>query len=144
MPASPLTQVAEGVISPAKIVSTVAGNLGHANGFPMVPPVGAGMVPELVSCHLSYAFSVAAYAAGGQVSVNLSGGGAVQSNAVEAADCVGASAGNSWLLQASGPTEGTPTVANAGLNLVAKTAFTNPGTAQGTLKYRCLYRVHEL
>lgn len=146
MPASLENQRVTGTITPAQIVSTATGGLGETTkGFPILPPVGVGFVPELISCHLSYQFSVAAYSAGGAVHVDLNNAtGDQQSEAVDAAQLLGGSASASVMLRPLLQTNGTPTVGNSGLNLAADVAFTQPGTAMGYLKYDLLYRVRAL
>jgi hypothetical protein len=144
MPTSLENQRVVGTVTPAKIVSKLTGGLGETSlGFPILPPVGAGLVPELVSCHLSYQFSVAAYGAGGAIHVNLSSGDQ-QSESVDAAQLLGGSSNVSVLLRPLPTTNGTPTRENTGLNLVADAAFTQPGTAAGYLKYDLQYRVRIL
>lgn len=139
---SNLVKVATGEISAADIVATDAGKLGHANGYPLLAAVGSGYVPEFIACALFYDFDTAAYTAGGNTTVNLSGGGAAQSDPVSAANCLGAAADKLVLLRPPTASAGVAMVDNAGLNLVAAVAFTDPGTAVGVLRYALMYRVH--
>ena len=122
-------------------MATGAGKLGHADGYPLVAPVGAHNAPEFVSAVLVYDFGVAGYAAGGNVTVNLSGG-AAQSDLVAAADFCGAGEDKVVLLRPPTASAGVAMVENAGLNLVAASAFTNGGTSTGVICYAVMYRVH--
>lgn len=140
--AANLLRVATGTITAADIVATDAGKLGHANGYPLVAAVGTHNVPEFISAALFFDYSTAAYTDGGNVTVNLSGGGAAQSDPVAAANFCGAAADKAVLLRPPTASAGVAMVENAGLNLVAATAFTNPGTAAGVIRYAVLYRVH--
>jgi hypothetical protein len=137
-----LIKVVTGSISAADIVATGAGKLGHANGYPLLAAVGTHNVPEFISCVLIADFDTAAYTDGGNVTVNLSGGGAAQSDPVAAADFIGAAADKVVVLRPPTAAAGVAMVENAGLNLVAATAFTNPGTAAGVIRYALNYRVH--
>jgi hypothetical protein len=132
----------EGTISAADIVSTDANKLGHAQGCPLLAAVGAGYAPELVSCVLVHDYDTAAYTDGGNLTVNLSGGGAAQSDPVAAANSLGAAGDRVVLLRPPTASAGVAMVDNAGLNLVAASAFTNPGDAAGVLRYALTYRVH--
>jgi len=129
-------------ISSAAITGTAAGQLGHALGVPLVPDPGPGKVIELVSCFLSYTFGVAAYTAGGNLTVNINGGAAV-TGVVSAANSIGAAADKAVQLIPLAAAGNNLTV-NKGLNLVAAAAFTNPGTATGTAKVITTYRVYTL
>lgn len=149
-PATPMLQLGDSSgmdvittnISSAAITGTAAGQLGHALGVPLVPDPGPGMAVELVSCCLSSKFGVAAYTAGGNLTVNINGGAAV-TGVVSAANSLGAAADkvNTLIPLAAA---GTLQTATKGLNLVAAAAFTNPGTATGTLKCITTYRVYTL
>lgn len=134
-------QYAEATISAADIVATAAGKLGHAAGYPVVAAPGAGLAIEFLSGVVILDFGVTAYTDGGNVTFNYSGGGAAVSGAVSAANSVGGSADKTALVLAVAPTNNQLT-ANAGINLVAATAFTNPGTATGVVRVKVAYRVH--
>jgi hypothetical protein len=129
-------------ISAANIVATTAGALGHAAGVVLVADPGAGLAVELVSAILSYTFGVAAYTAGGNITVNSNGGAAV-TGLVSAANSLGAASSNVTQLLPLAAAGGAIT-ANKGLNLVSSVAFTNPGTATGTVKVIVSYRIHTL
>jgi hypothetical protein len=137
-----LTKRVTGSISAADIIATGAGKLGHAEGYPLLAPVGAHNAPEFVSCAIFCDYSTAAYTDGGNLTVNLSGGGAAQSDPVSAANSLGAAADKAVVLRPPTATAGVALVENAGLNLVAAAAFTDPGTAAGVLRYALNYRVH--
>lgn len=132
-------------ISAADIVSTSAGKLGHASGFILVPDasVGADQALELISAILIYDYATAAYTAGGNITINHSGGGAAITGLVSAANSLGAAADKvvHFLPLA---TAGNALVVGNGINLVAASAFTNPGTAAGTVTVRVHYRLHTL
>jgi hypothetical protein len=130
-------------ISAADIIDTASGKFGHANGYPLVAGAGADVAIEFVSATLVSDRSVAAYTAGGNISVNLSAGGAAQSGIVSAANSLGAATDKQVVLYPL-TTAAVPLVANAGLNLVSSAAFTNPGTAAGVIRVRVNYRLHTL
>lgn len=132
------TKTVFGVISSTDITGTAAGQFGHAQGYPIVTPVASNkvVIPKLII--LAYDFSVAAYTAGGNVTLNNSGGGSARTGLISAANSFGAAADKlvSLLpLAAAGFNE----TAGLGLNLVAAAAFTQPGTAAGIIRYICEY-----
>jgi hypothetical protein len=129
-------------ITSAMITGTAAGQLGHALGVPLVPDPPAGTLIELISCIVSYKFATAAYANGGNLSVNINGGAAV-TGVVSAANSIGAGADKAVELLPLAAA-GNVLTPNKGLNLVAAAAFTNPGTAAGTVKCYVMYRVYTL
>lgn len=128
-------------ISAADIVATTAGKLGHANGQILVAAPGAGKVIELVSAVLSFTYSTAQYGGGGNITVNISGGGSALTGLVSAANSLGAAADKIVQFMPLS-TAGIALTDNTGLNLVAASAFTQPGTAAGTVKVFVAYRVH--
>lgn len=136
------THTALVTVSAANIVATGAGAFGHAAGVPLVADPGAGKAVELVSAVLSTTYAVAAYTAGGNITVN-SNGGAALTGVASAANTLGAGASNIHQFVPLS-TAAIALTANKGLNLVAAAAFTNPGTAAGTLKIFVTYRVHVL
>jgi hypothetical protein len=139
--AADIIQVATGSITAADIIATDADKFGHANGYPLVAAPGAGYVVEFISGVVVYDFDTAAYTDGGDTTVNLSGGGAAQSDPVAAENFIGAAADKIVVLRPPTAAAGVAMVDNAGLNLVAATAFTNPGTAAGVIRYAITYRV---
>lgn len=133
-------QTATIAISAANIIATTAGAFGHAAGVVLVADPGAGKFVELVSAVVSFTFGVAQYTGGGNVTVNSNGGSAV-TGLVSAANSLGAAASDIYQLIPLS-TAGNVIVTNKGLNLVAASAFTNPGTATGTVKVFVTYRIH--
>lgn len=129
-------------ISAADIVATGAGKFGHAAGYPLVADPGAGLCVELVSAVMSFTYGIAQYANGGNVTVNINGAAAL-TGVISAGNSVGAAASNLTQFVPLATAGNTLTV-NKGLNLVAASAFTNPGTATGTIKVFVTYRVHTL
>ena len=127
-------------ISSANITGTAAGQLGNASGVVLVPDPAAGSLIELVSVILSFTYSTAAYTGGGNITVNSDGGSAL-TGLVSAANSLGASA-NKIVQFVPLSTVGNALVSAKGLNLVAASAFTQPGTAAGTVIVYCNYRVY--
>jgi hypothetical protein len=142
--------VREGVdvitISAADIIGTGAGQFGHAAGYPLVVDIGADEICELVSAVLVSDRAVAAYTAGGDITVNETGGAAL-TGPVSAANSLGAATDTvaTFVPLSVGATVRTP---GAGLSLVSSDAFTNthtnPGPAAGVVRVRVRYRVHTL
>jgi len=139
--ASPDNAIMQNIIdiSSAKITSTAAGDFGHASGVPLVPDPGTGKMVELVSLVFKYTRDTASYTGGGNISVNLNGSTAV-TGVVSAADSLGNAASRLYLFV---PLSAAATlhVENKGLNLVAASAFTQPGTAAGTIRIIINYRI---
>jgi len=135
-------QYAEVAISAADITATGAGKLGHANGYPLVAAQGAKKVVELVSALLIYDYDTAAYTAGGNVTINISGGGAALTGVVSNANSL-AKAGDALIHFVPLAAAAAEVSQNTGLNLVAATAFTQPGTAAGVVRVKVAYRVHD-
>jgi len=133
------TQVASGSISSANITGTSAGQLGHANGVVLVPAAAAGFVNQLISGVFSMVFSVAAYTGGGNVSVNISGGGAALTGVVAAAAFITVGSSTIVELVPLAATKNVYTSAN-GLALVSASAPTQPGTAAGIINWTVAYR----
>jgi hypothetical protein len=134
-------QMAQVNISSADITGTSAGQLGHAQGVILVPAPGASFFLEFISCVMSYTFATAAYTGGGNITVNQSAGGAAKSGLIDGTNSL--NAGSSKIFQfVPLSTVANPITANTGLALVATAAFTQPGTAAGTVKCYIKYRVH--
>lgn len=129
-------------ISAAQIVSTAAGNFGHADGVVLVPDPGEGKMVELVSVVFKYTRATASYTAGGNITVN-SRGGAALTGVISAANSLGNAASRLYLLVPLAES-GTLFVENKGLNLETSAAFTNPGTAAGTIRVITNYRIINL
>jgi len=132
---------ATGTISVANIIGVGAGQFGHAAGVTMLAAVGLHNVVELESVIMNYDFIVAAYTAGGNITVNNIAGGAALTGLVSAANSVGAAADKSVMLVPLS-TVGIPLVENGGLSLVSSAAFTQPGTAAGVIRWVANYRIH--
>lgn len=130
-------------ITSANLTGTSAGQLGHANGVVLVAAPGAGLLVQLISVVMSYTFATAAYTGGGNVTVNIGAGGAALTGLVSAANSL--AAGSDKIVQfVPLSTAGVALTSNAGLALVAASAFTQPGTAAGTVKCFVNYRIHTL
>lgn len=132
----------EVLISAADIVATGAGKLGHAAGYPLVANPGADYMVDLISAILIYDYATAAYTDGGNITVNENGGAAL-TGLVSAANSLGAAA-DKVVSFAPLATAGVARTANKGLNLVAASAFTQPGTAAGVVRVHVEYRIHKL
>jgi hypothetical protein len=136
-------QITDVLISAVDIIGTGAGQFGHAEGFPLVAPQGADKAVTLVEAVMVNDRDTAAYTDGGNITVNLSGGGAAQTGLVSAANSLGAATDTIHRFVPLS-TAAIAMVANAGLHLVAAAAFTNPGTAAGVVRVRTVYRVYTL
>lgn len=132
-------QQVSGVITPANIIGTGAGQLGHANGVILIPAAGLHVVTELVSVVAHFKFVVAAYTAGGNITVNQGAGGAALTGLVSAANSLGNAASKSVAFVPLS-TAAIPLVENGPINLVSSVAFTNPGTAAGTVTWVANFR----
>lgn len=133
-------QFSDVTISAADIVATAAGKFGHANGYPLVAAPGAGFAVEFVGALLVYDYDTAAYTAGGNITVNATGGSAL-TGIISAANSVGAAA-DKIVQFVPLATAAVNVAANTGLSLVAAAAFTQPGTAAGVIRVRTAYRIH--
>jgi hypothetical protein len=129
-------RVATGTISPADIIGTSAGQFGHAEGVPMVATDADHRI-ELVSVVAVFDRITAAYTAGGNISVNASGGAAL-TGLVSAANSLGAASDAMYVFY---PLTTAAVAMPAGLSLVSSAAFTNPGTAAGVVRWKCRYRL---
>jgi len=133
-------QYAEVTISSDNITGTEVGQLGHSGGVVLVADPGATKVVELISAVLIYDYATAAYTDGGNLTININGGNAL-TGAVAKADSIGAST-DKIVQFVPLATAGIVLTANKGLNLVAATAFTQPGDAAGVVRVKVAYRVH--
>lgn len=132
--------IAIGTIVPADIIGTAAGQFGHAQGYPLVLAPGAGKALVLHNAVASSIFGVAAYTAGGNVTVNWGAGGAALTGLIAAANFAGNAASKPVAFYPLA-TAGVALIANAGINLVSASAFTNPGTATGVINFAVTYHV---
>jgi len=105
----------------------------------MIPAAGLHVVTELVSVIVNTKFIVAAYTLGGNITANQGAGGAAITGLVSAANSLGNAASKSTVLVPLA-TVGIPLVENGPINLVSSAAFTNPGTAAGTLTWIANFR----
>ncbi len=129
-------------LSKTEIVGTAAGDLGHANGAVIVAAPAATHTYVFIGMNLIYDFGVAAYTGGADDLVVCYGaGGATLSGATTSANLLGA-AGDKQVFVYPLTTAGNPLTAGAGINLKS-TAWTDPGTAVGTLRIITFYRVIE-
>jgi len=124
-------------ITATEIVGTAAGDIGHSAGAVLVAAPGAGYIHEFISATLSYTFATAAYTGGNNDLVIRQGTTAV-SAAIADADLIGDSASDIAYVGSLAAAD-IKLTANSTLNL-AGTAYTQPGTAAGTLKVHVLYR----
>lgn len=139
--ASTVFQQATGTISSSDITDTAVGKFGHANGQVILAGPGAAAIIEWISLILIYDYSTAAYGAGGDITVNRSGGAGALSGLISAANSVGA-AGDRIVRFLPLSAAAANLTLNEGLNLVTSAAFTQPGTAAGVIRYICNYRIH--
>jgi len=133
-------KVAEVDISAAEVISTAAGDLGHAHGVVLVPDVGAGYFVELISATVKVTFDTAAYTDGGNLTINVNGAAAV-TGLVSAANSFGNAASKNIVFKPLAAA-GLVTAVDKGFNLESSAAFTDPGTAVGTAKVKIIYRIH--
>ena len=135
--------IAKGKITSANITGTSSGQLGHANGYVVVPAHGTNRVVELVSAIFIMEFDTAAYTAGGNTTVNIGAGGAALTGLVSNANFIQAASDKIIQFVPLAATFNVLT-ANSGLALVSASAPTNPGTAAGAIHYRVAYRLHDV
>jgi hypothetical protein len=128
-------------ISSADIVGTSAGQFGHANGYPLVSAPGAGQMLELTECVVSYIYATAAYTGGGTTTLNWAGGTAI-TGTLAAANFCGAAANKCNMIPPLATGAIAMPIVPTGINLVVSSAFTQPGTAAGTVRVKIGYRIH--
>lgn len=128
-----------GTISSANITGVGAGQFGHANGVVLAAAPGASLGWMPIALSIYYTFAVAAYTAGGNITLNWGAGGAALTGLVSAANSVGAASSKAVMFFPLA-TAGIAIVSNASLNLVSSAAFTQPGTAAGTITWELWYR----
>lgn len=130
-----------GTIASADITGTGVGQFGHANGYPIIAAPGLHNIIELISVFWAYDFGVAAYGAGGNVTVNRAAGAGALTGLISAANSFGAAVDKVGLFYPL-TTAGLNLTENEGVNLVTAAAFTQPGTAAGVIRYVANYRIH--
>lgn len=139
--AESVLQTATVTLTVTQIVGTAAGDIGHSAGAVLVAAPGATKILEFVSAVLIYDFDTAAYTGGNNDLVIRQGTTAV-SAAIADADLIGDTADDIAYVNALSAAD-IKLTANSTLNL-AGTAYTQPGTAAGTLSVRITYRVHTI
>lgn len=140
MMAASLIQTVTGQITAANITGTSSGQLGHANGVVLVPAAAAKSVNVLLSALIAMDFSVAAYTAGGNTTINLSGGGAALTGLVNTTTFIQSATDVAINLVPLAATNNSYGTGANGLALVTSVAPTNPGTAAGVINYQVTYQ----
>lgn len=122
------------------IVGTSAGDLGHADGVTLVAAPGTDYTLELVSATAFYNGMGVAYTGGGDDTV-IQLGQVAMTGVVTKANLLGAT-GDKIVMFKPLATAALPLTVNTTLNIKSTTAWTQPGTAAGTLEVRVVYRLH--
>lgn len=130
---------ASGTIASADITGASAGQLAHAQGVELVAAGGAHVINQLVYAIIILDYATAAYTGGGNCSINIGSGGAALTGVAAASIFLTASADSITEFVPLAATKNVYTE-NKGLNLVAASAPTQPGTAAGVLRYVVGYR----
>jgi hypothetical protein len=140
--AGAVTKYAGVTIPAADIIAVGAGKFGHANGYPLVAGVADNVI-EFISATLIYDQSVKQYTAGGDTTVNWSGGGAVLSNKIANSEFCAHNGDTVNLVQALVPATGISSLTGTGINLVSTVAFADGGVgALGVVRVKVCYRLH--
>lgn len=127
-------------LTATEIVGTAAGDIGHANGATLVSNASSAYTLEFVSAVAIYDFNTAAYTGGANdLVIAIGSGGAAISGVCSTANLLGA-AGDKIVYFVPLATAAVPMSVGTGISLRG-TAFTNPGTAAGTLRVYTTYRV---
>jgi len=127
-------------ISADEIVGTAAGDLGHADGVPLVAAPGAGYALEFVSAVVIYDYATAAYTGGVGDDLGIRVGTTAVSPTIATADLITSAGDQVVHLRALAAADYDLPV-NSTINLKS-TAVTNPGTAAGVIRVHLTYRVH--
>lgn len=135
-----IVQQATGTISSANITGTAAGQLGNANGVVLVPAAPAKAINELISAVIAMDFATAAYTAGGNTTINISGGGSALTGLVNTTTFIQAASDIIIELVPLAATNNSYGTGANGLALVTSIAPTNPGTAAGVINWVVNYR----
>lgn len=130
-------------ISSAAITGSAAGQLAHANGVLLTPLPASGYCTEFLSALVSYTFGTAAYTGGGNVTINIGGGGSAITGLISYASSFGAGSSNIFQFVPLSTVAFAMTKEQS-VNLVAASAPTQPGTAVGTIKVYTTFRIHKL
>lgn len=125
-------------LTATEIVGTSAGDLGHADGTPLVDAPGTGYTLEFVSAVAIFDGMGVAYTGGGDDTF-IQLGQVAMSGVVTKANLLGAT-GDKLVMFKPLSTAALPLTVNTTLNIKSTTAWTQPGTAAGTLKVITAYR----
>lgn len=126
-------------LTATEIVGTAAGDIGHASGATLVTAPTSDYTLEFVSAVAIYDFNTAAYTGGANdLVVAIGSGGAAISGVCSTANLLGA-AGDKIVYFRPLATAAVPMSVGTAISLRG-TAFTNPGTAAGTLRVYTTYR----
>jgi hypothetical protein len=132
-------------LTAVEIVGNAAGALAHADGSILVPSAGAGYVNQFLSAVLIYKRVVADYTGGGDnlvVNVGVSGTQVAHTVAVAKVDLLLASVNKIAQVSEISATDQALTILGANvISLFAGTAYTQPGTAAGTLTCVVTYKL---
>lgn len=122
----------------ANIIDTAAGKLSHAQGLIVVPAAPTGYVNVFHRGIVSLTFATAAYTGGGNTTFNIGAGGAALTGLIATTSLI--TKGSSTIIEFLPlTTVGFPITKETSINLVSASAFTNPGTAAGTVKVYVWY-----
>lgn len=130
---------ATGTLTATEIVGTSAGDIGHTSGAILVAAAPTGYCYEFVSATLIYDYDTAAYTGGANDLVIAVGANTV-SGVTSTANLLGAS-GDKVVHISALAAAGNPLTVHTPIYLKG-TAFTQPGTAAGVLRYKVSYRIH--
>lgn len=133
-------QIASGQITKANIIGTGAGQLGHANGVVLVAACAAGSVNQFIGGIVALDFATAAYTAGGNVTINISGGGAALTGLVSNVNFIQSAADKIIEFVPLAATFNNYGSGANGIALVSSAAPTDPGTAAGVINWQIAYR----
>lgn len=125
-------------LTPASIIDTTANiGLSSTDGVILIPAPAAGFVNVWHRTIVSYTFGTAAYAGGGNTTVNIAGGAALSGLIATTTLWQNASS----IIQEFVPlsTVAFPITAATAIKLKTASAVTNPGTAAGTAKVYSWY-----
>jgi len=129
---------AEVTLTATEIVGTDAGDIGHTAGAIVVAAPSSSYALEFVSAVLIYNYSAAAYT-GGSDDMTFRVGTVDCSTAITDTNCIKATGDKVYKLGCIATETSLPV--GSSINL-SGTAFTNPGTAAGTLTVHVTYRIH--
>lgn len=128
-----------GVILPPDITGTNPGQLSHGAGYVIVPALGLHVAISLSAFAWFFDVAGAPYGGGGNVSVNYGGGGPALTGIATAANSFTSSIDKSGIFYPLSAAVNN-LVESVSINLVSASPLTQPGTAQGVIRYSCVYR----